>query len=135
MSKKKVTRIGRRTADKARWTDAEVLALVDAVLLARDTELAGRLLMVLGSRQGVGADRGTTLADLKGIPNHEIQYTAPRIHDVDDAPAHLGRLLNVLGVDPTSRGKLKQLVARIGKELARGRAKLAAAEHRHRVPA
>src|SRR6266536_794166 len=51
MSKKKVTRIGRRTAATALWTDAEVLALVDFVLFARDTEFAQRLLSKLEARR------------------------------------------------------------------------------------
>jgi hypothetical protein len=133
--KGKVTRLRRPATAKPLWTDAEVLALVDAVLIARDTELAQRVLMVLGSRYGVGADRESTLADLKGVPHHEIQYAALRLHDVENAPAHLGRLLGALAHDPASRGPLKRLVARIGKELARGRAKLEASSTRHQVPA
>jgi hypothetical protein len=133
--KGKVTRLRRATAATAGWTDAEVLALVDVVLIARDTELAQRMLLVLGSRHGVGVDRESTLADLKGVPHGELQYAAPRLHDVDDAPAHLGRLLGTLEHDPASRGPLKRLVARIGKELARGRAKVEASSTRHQVPA
>jgi hypothetical protein len=49
MSKKKVTRIGRRTAATALWTDAEVLALVDFVL--RDPGFAQRLLSKLEARR------------------------------------------------------------------------------------
>ena len=131
--KGKVTRLRRRTPAAVGWTDAEVLALVDAVLIARDTELAQRMLMVLGSRNNLY--RESTLADLKGVPHGELQYSAPRLHDVDDAPKQLGYLLEALADDPASRGALKRLVARIGKELARGRAKLEASSTRHQVPA
>jgi hypothetical protein len=115
MSKQKIARRRRPTIAEVPWTDAEVLLLVDAVLLARDTELAHRMLMVLSSRDWL--DRPTTLTQLQGVH----RFAAPRIRDVDQAPEQLGRLLTTLARDPACRPELKRLAATIATELGRGR--------------